>query len=105
MNIVKKFGVDFFSKEGALTLRTKEVTDKEVEEYDVPYQKTHEDGWTIKEVVHEDWFEWVNYFEASHPIYRKVWGDFEKEVFADSEDGFEHFYSNHTPKDWDYGDI
>lgn len=30
---------------------------------------------------------------------------FEGEVFADSEEGYNHFYTNHQPSAWDYGDI
>ena len=62
-------------------------------------------GWTIKGDVHEDYFEWVNEFEAFHPDFGRVWGDFENEVYADSEEAFEHFYENHPPEYWDYWDI
>jgi len=90
--ITKKFGVDFDSKYGALTLRPEDIG-------------THKDGWTITGEVHEDYYEWVNEFEAIHKKYGKVWGDFEGEVHADSEKGFKHFYKHHTPEEWDYGDI
>lgn len=66
---------------------------------------THEDGWTIEGRIWEDYFEWVNYFEASHPVYGRVWGDFEDEVYADLQEGFDHFYEHHTPCEWDYYDI
>jgi phytoene dehydrogenase-like protein len=66
---------------------------------------THASGWTITGEVHEDYYEWVNEFEAVHPELGRVWGDFEKEVHADSEAAFEHFYENHKPQSWDYGDI
>jgi hypothetical protein len=65
----------------------------------------NESGWTIVGEVIEDYFEWVNYFEASHPDFGRVWGNFEDEVYADSEEGFNHFYNNHTPREWDYWDI
>jgi len=90
--ITKKFGVDFFSEYGALTLRHEDIG-------------THEDGWTITGEVHEDYFEWVNDFEAVHKKYGKVWGNFEVEVYADNKEGFKHFYRHHTPEAWDYGDI
>jgi len=102
--IKKIFGVDFNSEGGALTLDADEV-EPYVVNSDIKFSKTHDDGWTIIASVHEDWYEWINYFEAQHPIYGKVWGDFEDEVFADSEEGFQHFYENHPPKIWDYGDI
>lgn len=90
--ITKKFGVDFKSEYGALTLNPEEIGE-------------HPDGWIISGEVHEDYYEWVNEFEAHHPTYGKVWGNFEEEVYAESEEGFQHFYKNHTPVAWDYGDI
>jgi hypothetical protein len=84
--------VDYQMIDSALTLKTEEL-------------KTHEDGWTISGKIHEDYYEWVNEFEASHPILGKVWGDFEEKVYAEKEEGFKDFYDKHTPEDWDYGDI
>lgn len=102
--VIKKFG-DFSSSSTALTLQASEVTGfGSIMEGNL-HQKTHIDGWTIKAKVEEDWFLWVNYFEANHPIHGRVWGDFEDEVFADTEEGFNHFYANHTPEQWDYYDI
>lgn len=66
---------------------------------------THEDGWTVTGDVVEDYYEWVNEFEAIHPVFGRVWGDFEHEVYADSEEGFAHFFEHHPPNEWDYGDI
>jgi len=102
--ITKKFGIDFDSVGGALTLSSGEVTDGMVESGHY-YQKEHDDGWIISAIAYEDYYEWVNDFKAVHPIYGKVWGDFEEEVFADSEEGYKHFYENHTPDAWDYYDI
>ena len=65
----------------------------------------NESGWTIEGQIHEDYFEWVNEFEATHPDFGRVWGDFEDVVYADSEKAFEHFYENHSPSSWDYYDI
>lgn len=67
--------------------------------------RTHESGWTISGKIHNDWFSWVNAFEAHHPTYGQVWGDFEKEVYVESEEAFEHFWKHHPPRSWDYGDI
>lgn len=103
--VTKKFGIDFNSVGGALTLDSSEVSQHGFTKSGEIQQMTHEDGWTIKGIVHEDYFEWVNEFEATHPTYGKVWGDFENEVFADTEEGFNHFYQNHRPCAWDYGDI
>lgn len=105
--IIKKFGVDFFSEYGALTLNEEDVTDLNinVDYYYTEYTKTHDDGWTISGVVKEDYYTWVNEFKAVHPVYGKVWGDFEDKVYADSEIGFQHFWQHHTPTAWDYRDI
>ena len=101
--VIKKFGIDFNSEGGALTLDPSEVRERDYGTGE--FTRTHEDGWTIKGLVAEDWYEWVNDFEASHPVYGKVSGNFETEVVADSEEGFAHFYENHTPEAWDYWDI
>jgi len=69
------------------------------------YTKTHSDGWTISGEVLEDYYEWVNDFEASHPTLGRVWGNFESEVHADSEEAFADFWEKHEPEEWDYGDI
>jgi len=108
--IVKKFGVDFNSLGGALTLAKEYVTDQphwwQKNGWKAEQTRTHElSGWTINGVIHEDYFEWVNEFTAHHSVYGRVWGDFEKEVYAESEEGFAHFYQNHPPDAWDYGDI
>jgi len=102
--IVKEFGKDFFSDGGALTLNPEEVCENEASS-GIEYSRTHKDGWTIKGVIQEDYYAWVNEFEASHPKYGKVWGDFEVKVYADSEEGFQHFYKHHEPDAWDYMDI
>lgn len=101
--ITKKYTIDFNSSGGALTLNTEEV--KDILLWDKTYMKTHKDGWTIIGTVYEDYYEWVNEFVAFHPIFGKVWGDFEDIIFADSNDGFEDFYKRHQPEAWDYGDI
>jgi len=109
MPIVKKFfGVDFDSEGGALTLCPGEVYEGDVKgRIFTPkkYTRTHPDGWTISGVVYSDWRDWVNEFEASHPVYGRVWGNFQNEVYADSEEGFAHFYENHKPDAWDYSEI
>lgn len=62
-------------------------------------------GWTIKGDVVEDYYEWINYFEASHPDFGWVKGDYEVEIVANSKEAFEHFSENHPPDEWDYADI
>ena len=62
-------------------------------------------GWIIDGEVHEDWYEWVNYFEAFHPDYGWVKGDYEDCLEAYSQEGLDHFMANHPPEEWDYWDI
>jgi hypothetical protein len=90
--ITKKAGKDYPYDNLALTL-PKEAIGK------------HDDGWTITGKVHEDYYEWVNEFDAQHKELGHVWGDFEDEVFADSEEAFASFYAKHGPAAWDYLDI
>jgi len=96
-------------KRGARTLCSDEVCD----EYHsltklakrLKMTKTHSDGWTIIGRVCEDYYTWVNYFRAEHPYWGRVWGDFEIEVFADFEQGYNDFIKNHAPEEWNYWDI
>lgn len=90
--VKKKFGVDFDSPGGALTLGESDIG-------------SHADGWTIVGEVHEDYFLWVNDFIATHASLGMVWGNFEQEVVATSEEAFADFYVNHKPGAWDYWDI
>lgn len=98
--ITKVFELDF--EHQARTLNWEEVSDVEVVGI---FEKTHPSGWTIRGRISEDYYYWVNEFEAVHPLYGKVFGDFENVVYHDSEEGYEHFYNNHTPEHWDYQDI
>ena len=102
--IKKRFGVDFHSEGGALTLSTSEVTSDD-DAYNGTHTKTHDSGWTITGDIHEDYYRWVNDFKAVHPTLGKVVGNFESEVKATSEEAFKHFWKNHTPNAWDYEDI
>ena len=67
--------------------------------------RLHADGWTIAGYIREDYFYWVNDFEASHPDFGRVWGDFEEVVYADSEEAYLAFIAAHAPDTWDYQDI
>lgn len=101
--ITKRFGADFHSAGGALTLEPTEVS--ELGDVTGHHTRTHADGWTISGTVTEDYFYWVNEFEARHPTLGRVWGDFESEVHADSEEAFADFWAKHQPGAWDYDDI
>lgn len=101
--ITRRFGKDFTSEGGALTLPPEAVTDKGAESG--THTLTHPDGWAITGKIHEDYFVWVNDFQATHPELGRVWGDFESEVYATSKKAFDDFWKHHQPYAWDYGDI
>ena len=107
--IEKRFGVDFQSEGGALTLPATEVMERSYlnacHHYGEFSYLLHADGWLIAGEVIEDYCLWVNEFVAAHPQYGRVWGNFEKVVYADTEEGFRNFYDKHTPEAWDYWDI
>lgn len=66
---------------------------------------SHPSGWTITGELQEDYFVWVNEFEAVHPTLGWVRGDFEHLVEAKSKKAFEHFITHHPFEEWDYWDI
>lgn len=91
--VVKKFGVDFDSYYGALTLDSGCV------------QKTNGSGWTVRGFISQDYYVWLNAFVAQHPVWGVVFGNFESQVYASSEEGYAHFFEHHPPYAWDYRDI
>lgn len=52
-------------------------------------------GWTITGKIHEDWFEWINEFEATHPEHGRVFGNFEILVEASSKKAYNQFLKDH----------
>jgi hypothetical protein len=62
-------------------------------------------GWLLLGDVKEDYFEWINEFEAFNPKFGRVWGNFELTVYADSEEGYQDFVKYFPPNSWGYGDI
>lgn len=64
----------------------------------------HKDGWTIVGKIHEDYFAWVNEFDAVKGD-EHIFGDFEKVVFCTSLEALDDFLENHNPTPWDYWDI
>lgn len=108
--ITKKFNVDYFTDvmtypSLACTLNPEEVFPVDHRDETGTFTRTHADGWTITGTIVEDYFYWVNSFEAVHPCYGRVWGNFEEEVYCDSEEGFLDFMTRHKPELWDYHDI
>ena len=98
------FIVNFENDGLAHTLGPEDVS-AEGYDYNVMCSREHSDGWVISGVVREDYYEWVNDFEAHHAVFGHVSGNFEVQVVADSEAGYQHFIAHHTPNHWDYWDI
>lgn len=69
------------------------------------YLGQNDSGWFIRGDVMEDYYIWVNRFEAMHPVYGVVHGDFEEKIVATSEEAYNHFIKHHKPDVWDYHDI
>jgi hypothetical protein len=101
--VVKKFGIDFDSDYGALTLDSGCVQSGSAE--DVYDEKTNGSGWTVRGFIAEDYCVWVNAFVARHPVWGVVFGNFESQVYASSEEGYAQFFEHHPPHAWDYQDI
>ena len=99
---IKRFGVDFESSGGALTLLSEEV---HLTARSGTHTRKHDDGWTITGKIHEDYYTWVNDFVATHDVFGEVSGNFEGEVRASSNEAFSDFWKRHKPKAWDYWDI
>ena len=107
--IILKAGIDYEYNDNAYTLCAEEVCDNydslNRELKNSKLVKIHESGWTISARVNEDYFTWINYFEAYHSDYGEVKGDFESEIEATSILAFTNFRINHPPSEWDYMDI
>ena len=81
------FEIKPFSDGMAHTLDVEEVCEDHGSQVGGPFTLTHADGWTICGCISEDYYYWVNGFDASHPVFGRVWGDFEDVVYADSQEG------------------
>lgn len=62
-------------------------------------------GWFITATIYEDYFSWVNEFEATHPLLGRVWGNFEETVWATSQEAHDDFIKHNPFSEWDYRDI
>lgn len=103
--VIMSFKVNF-NVESANTLSPEEVFGPNHTWKDVgQYSYTHQDGWTISGTICEDYYTWVNDFEATHADLGFVKGNFESQVEASSQEAYEHFIERHPPYEWDYYDI
>lgn len=73
------------------------------------FERMHLDGWTIKGVMCNDWYSWVEVFEATHPQFGKVWRTEEDAknhtVKATTREAYDNFIINHEFIGFCYDDI
>lgn len=69
------------------------------------YIGNNDSGWIITGQIIEDYYTWVNDFEAFHLEYGFVKGNFEDKVYASSEETLNQFLKDHPFTVWDYQDI
>ena len=66
----------------------------------------NESGQLIQGEIAEDYYTWVNDFNAHHEDFGFLFGNFEDNVFyAESQEALTHFLASHKPQHWDYWDI
>jgi len=61
------------------------------------YKKKHPSGWKISAKINEDYILFISDFKASHPHYGKLYGDYDKIIYAESDEAYNHFIENHPP--------
>lgn len=68
---------------------------------------THEDvNLTVYGRVHEDWYEWVNFFLCiSNDGKNYIVGDFEDIIYTSSKKFYDNFINTFEVQEWDYWDI
>ena len=87
-----------YASSPAYTLSPNEVAEGNYTVNDgITYTRTHKDGWTISGEITEDWYEWVNNFEATKEDGSFVKGNFEYEITASSIKAVKDFLKNHAP--------
>lgn len=69
------------------------------------FELAHASGWTIRAKIHNDWYSWIQNFEAQHPIFGDLKGDFNDKVECTDKNAFFHFIKYHTPIIFDMYDI
>ena len=84
-----------------VTIHNSAVFGENVGEYDLnrfvtnsngEYTFTHDNGWTITSKPNCDYYVWITKFNASHPIYGKVWsGDLNKSINGDNREALRVF--------------
>lgn len=100
--VLKRNGFDLISRNGGALNLCGEYLDGVK---DGNFTKTYDNGWTLSGYAQDDWRLWVNLFFATHHKYGMVWGDFEINVFAETEEAYQDFVKHFPPMDWDYHDI
>lgn len=69
------------------------------------FTRIHSNGWTITGNMSNDYYSWVEKFEAIHPTFGKIVGVVDDKIYATSEEGYEDFIKNHPITGMDLDDI
>lgn len=100
---IKNFELEYSHQ--ARTLDPEYVSEDPSNNENIICTKLNESGWEITGKICEDYYHWVNDFEAKHEKYGWIKGNFEDIVTASSKKAYEHFIKNHPYREWDYWDI
>ena len=84
VSLINGINYNFDLSYRVVTIYNSAVFGENVGEYDLnrfvtnsngEYTFTHDNGWTITSKPNCDHYVWITKFNASHPIYGKVWSD------------------------------
>ena len=59
----------------------------------------------VQAYIHEDYYEWINFFIITSPKGDYMFGDFENIVYVSSKKFYDVVMQKDLVKVWDYGDI
>ncbi len=103
--IVKTFENDFkenLNKDEILVFPVSYVTNLKIDASDFNdyyaanvYSLRHLSGWKIIAKMKTDNYKWIQDFRASHKKYGTIYGNFNKSVYAESEESYNDFIKNH----------
>lgn len=88
-----------------LTKKYSTTTHHEARTLDPEILGNNDSEWIVRGGVITDHWSWINDFEAFHPDYGLVVGDFEEDIMYSSEKALAHFLKYHCFTEWDYRDI
>lgn len=113
MGIINKFNIDYFYSNFTKEDLSSFVKPKLSLDTNILFDNELKSGWTINAHInfidngsydtdygdHIDCgsIDYVGDFKATHPQYGLLYGNFESEIYADSEETFQQFLKDHKP--------